>query len=292
MRFVFPSAALLMLSFSAPAWTQPKTPAPPIVAAENFYGDVAGQVAGPGARVTSILSNPDEDPHLFEANPSTARVLSSARIVIYNGADYDSWMAKLVQATRSPGRTVVVASALNDWKAGGNPHLWYDPAVMPAVAKAIARALTAADPANANAYAGRLQDFLKSLDPLNAKIASMKAQYAGTPVTATEPVFGLMGRALGLVMRNERFQLSVMNDTEPRASDVARFETDLKQHRVRVLLYNAQASGPAAQRMLSIAKQNGVPVVGVSETEPAGMTFQAWMLSQLDALEAALSAKH
>ena len=290
MKLASAAALLLALSFNASAWAQPGPPNL-IVAAENFYGDVARQVAGPEAQVTSILSNPDQDPHLFEASPSTARALSSAQIVIYNGAGYDQWMSKLIGAVRAENRTVLDVSALHDWKAGGNPHLWYDPAVMPTVAKALAETLTKASPAHKDAYAARLQRFLASLEPLDAKIAAMRKRFAGTPITATEPVFGLMARAIGLEMRNERFQASVMNGAEPRVSDVAAFETDLTQHRVRALIYNAQATGPAAQRMLALAKQNGIPAVGVSETEPAGQDYQTWMLTQLATLEAALSAK-
>ncbi len=263
---------------------------PSIVAAENFYGDVAGQIGGAGVRVTSILSRPDQDPHLFEASPSTARAVQAAQIVVYNGADYDPWMAKLVAATAVPGRTVLVAADLAHRRAGENPHLWYDPAVMPVVASALADALAAADPAQAAAYRQRLAAFRQSLEPLARKIADMRARHAGVAITATEPVFGYLAAALGLEMRNERFQLAVMNDTEPRASDVAAFEADLRTKRVRALLFNSQATGPVVQRMLRLAKASGVPVVGVTETEPAGMSFQAWMMGQLEALDTALAA--
>ena len=289
-------AVWLMLSLpavSASAQTKPATPGetrPSVVAAENFYGDVAGQVAGPGIAVTSILSSPDQDPHLFEASPSTARALATARIVIYNGADYDPWMAKLVRATPVADRAVLVAAELMQRKAGVNPHLWYDPPVMPAVAKSLAAALAAADPAHAAEYNQNLAAFLGSLKPLTDKIATLRARFAGTPVTATEPVFGYMATALGLTMRNARFQLAVMNDTEPRASDIAAFEADLKGHRVRALLFNSQATGPTAQRMLRLAKEASIPVVAVTETEPPGANYQAWMLAQLDALETALSS--
>ena len=260
-----------------------------IVAAENFYGDMARQVAWSDADVTSILSKPDEDPHLFEASPSVARALSASRIVIYNGADYDPWMAKLLRAARASQRRVVVVADLVGKKAGDNPHLWYDPAYMLAAARGIAAALSAADPGGKAGYEQRLLAFAHSLEPIQAKVAAMRARYGGTPVTATEPVFGYMATALGLKMRNERFQLAVMNDTEPRASDVAAFEADLRNHQVRVLLYNGQASNSAARRLLDIAKLAGVPVVAVTETEPTGQTYQEWMMGQLDALEAALA---
>jgi zinc/manganese transport system substrate-binding protein len=260
-----------------------------ILAAENFYGDVAGQIAGPNASVSSIMSNPEQDPHLFEASPSVARQISDAAIVVYSGADYDPWMAKLLSASRSPNRTVIVVANLVHRKSGDNPHIWYDPPTMPAYAKALAASLSQRDPAHKADYDQRLQSFLTSLQPLEAKIAEIRARFHGTPVTATEPVFGYMATALGFSMRNERFQLAVMNDTKPRASDVAAMETDLRQHRVRVLFYNSQATDAAAQRLLKIAQESRIPVVGVTETEPAGKTYQKWMLDQLDAVERALA---
>lgn len=261
-----------------------------VIAAENFYGDLAGQLGGSAVAVKSILSNPDQDPHLFESSPSTARDIGAARIAIYNGADYDPWMEKLLSAAKSADRIQIAVADLVGKKPGDNPHLWYDPATMPAAAKALAGALEKADPAHKADFAANLQKFDASLAPLRAKIDAMKKKYAGTPATASEPVFGYMASALGLEMRNERFQLAIMNSTEPRPSDVAAFERDLKDHKVKVMLYNAQASAPAPQRLLGIAKASGIPIVGVTETEPVGQTYQEWMTTQLDALDKALAA--
>ncbi len=284
-RLALLTVGLCLLIGSAGAQTPVR-----IVAAENVYGDVAGQLAGGNAEVSSILRNPDQDPHLFEASPSVARLLSAAGIVIYNGADYDPWMANLLTATRSPGRQVIIVADLVHWRAGGNPHLWYDPPTMPAYAKAVAAALSQRDPGHKADYDQRLTAFLASLQPLDARIAELRRQYGGIEVTATEPVFGYMSAALGFKMRNEHFQLAIMNDTEPRPSDVAAFEKDLRQQAVRVLFYNIQATGVASQRMLRIAEASIVPVVGVTETEPGGKTYQEWMMAELDAVARALSS--
>ena len=288
MKFRF-FAALAVALVATPAVAQTSDNTLKIVAAENFYGDIAQQLAGPNATVTSILSNPDEDPHLFEASPSVARDLASAKVVIYNGVDYDPWMAKLVAANKAPGRHVIVAGDLLHKKTGVNPHLWDHPPTAPAVAKAITAALVAEDPAHKSDYEQRLQSFMDSLKPIAAKIAEIRKSASGISVTATEPVFGYMATALGFKMRNERFQLAVMNNTEPAASDVAAFEGDLKNKRVKLFFYNSQATDAAAKRLLKIAQDNHIPVVGVTETEPQGKSFQDWMEGELDAVQKALS---
>lgn len=282
------AAALAALSIAAPAFARAATVN--VVAAENFYGDVVSQIGGRHVAVTSILSNPDQDPHLFEASPKTARALQHAQVVIYNGADYDPWMVKLLGASKQAKRATIVVADLVGKKAGDNPHLWYDPATMPAAARAIAAELGRADPANKADYDANLQKFVASLKPIDDKVAALRAQYKGVPVTATEPVFGYMSDAIGLDMRNQRFQLATMNDTEASAQDVAAFENDLRKKQVRVLIYNSQAEAPMTKRLLKIAREGGVPSVSVTETQPAGKTFQQWMAGQLDALAAALSA--
>ncbi len=280
----FTLAALVLAAMSAPALADPVK----VVAAENFYGDVASQIGGANVAVTSILTNPDQDPHMFEASPDTAKALADAKIVVVNGVDYDPWMEKLLKASAAPGRKEVVVGPLVGRKAGDNPHLWYNPAYVKAAAKAIAADLDAVDPAHKADYDKGEAQFLDSLKPLDAKIAAMRAKYSGQPVTASEPVFGYQAMLLGLKVHNEKFALAVMNNTEPSASEVAGFENDLKGHKVKAMLYNAQASEPAVQRLVQMAKDNNIPVVGVSETEPANSTYQQWMVGQLDALDAAL----
>jgi zinc/manganese transport system substrate-binding protein len=283
-------ATLLLIVPAQAQTTQAQTARHPIdvVAAENFYGDVARQIGGPEVHVTSILSNPDEDPHLFEASTSVARVLSAARIVVYSGIDYDPWMTKLIRAAQSADRQVIVVADLVGRKTGANPHIWYDPTTMIACAKALAAALDTADPAHKDGYDQRLARFTASIAPIKAKIAALRQRLAGTPVTATEPVFGYMFEALGMQVRNLRFQIAVMNGTEPSAADVAAFETDLRTHAVKLLVYNTQASDPIAQRMERLAKASHVQIVGAAETEPPGKTYQAWITGELAAVAKAL----
>ncbi len=281
------TALLLTLATATPAPAADGKIA--LVAAENFYGNVALQIGGDRVSVTSILNSPDQDPHLFEVSPAVVRQIAAARIVVYNGADYDPWMGQLLKVTPKPGRVVINAADLVHKQAGDNPHIWYDPATMPAVARALAAAFTAADPAHKDDYAAKLKTFVASLDPLNEKIAAIRGKYAGVAVTASEPVFGYMAAALKLRMRNERFQLAVMNDTEPSAHDVAAFEQDLTTHQVRVLFYNKQAFDRLVGHLVDLARASNIPVVGVTETCPPGMSYQDWMMSELDDTEKALA---
>ena len=260
-----------------------------VVAAENFYGNVAQQIGGDRVSVVSILNNPDQDPHLFEVSPAVIRQVAAAQVVLCNGAGYDPWVEQMLSAKTKPGRVAIVAADLMHRKGGDNPHVWYDPATMPVVARALATAFGAADPAHKDDYAGRLATFLASLGPLNAKIAAIRDKYAGTTVTATEPVFGYMAEALKLTMVNERFQLAVMNDTEPSARDVAAFERALKDRKVRVLFYNKQAPTQLVRHLIELARASKIPVVGITETAPAGSSYQDWMLMQLDETQRALA---
>lgn len=261
-----------------------------VVAAENFYGDIARQIGGDRVAIVSIISNPDQDPHAFEATPSQVREVTDAQVVVLNGGHYDEWMEKLLKASQRPTRIVVNAAKIVKAKHGGNPHLWYAPATMPAVARAIADAFAKADPAHAADYAANLDRTLARLDRIGKRVAELRDKHKGKPVTATEPVFGPMAEAIGLTMRNEKFQRALMNETEPSAKDIAAFESDLKARKVKALLYNKQVSEKLAQRLVAIAQDSKIPVVGVTETMPPDTTFVDWMLGQLDALDKALDA--
>lgn len=261
----------------------------PILAAENFYGEVAQAIGGDRVKVENVLLNPDTDPHDFEPPASVARAVADASVVIMNGADYDHWMEKLVEANASADRTVIDVASLIGVKEGDNPHIWYNPAAVPALADALTAALLKLDPQGSIDYRARRAAYLEALAPLNAKIAAIKGRFAGAPVTATEPVFGPMAVALGLDMRNQAFQTAIMNEAEPSATDIAAMEDDLKNRRVKVLFYNEQVTDPLTERLLTAAKEGDVPVVGVTETLPEGSSYASWMIDQLNATEKALA---
>lgn len=290
MRFVV-RAVLLTAVTAVPITASAASVTTRIVAAENFYGDVARQIGGSHVVVTSILANPDDDPHLFETSPSTAKAIEGADIVIYNGADYDPWMDKLLSASKKDTRATIVAAQLVGAKSGDNPHLWYEPKTLPEVAAALAAKLEARDPADAAEYKASLAAFEKSFAPINKEIMVIRDKHKGLSVTATEPVFGYMAKALGFTMLNEPFQVSVMNNAEPSASQVAGFEDSVTSGKVKLLFYNSQVIDKTTSRLKEMAKAKGIPVIGVTETEPKDVKVQAWFESQLGDIRKALSGK-
>jgi zinc/manganese transport system substrate-binding protein len=289
MKTPFAAAAALAITLATLPAARAAESKIAVVAAENFYGDVAQQIGGDRISVTNVLRNPDQDPHLFEIAATTVRQVAGAQVVVYNGAAYDPWMDNILRVTPNPGRTAIVAADVMHKKAGDNPHLWYDPPTMPAVATAIADALSAADPTHKDEYAARLKIFLASLAPLNEKIAAIRDKYAGVRVTASEPVFGYMAAALKLKMEDGLFQAAVMNDTEPGANEFALIEGDLKMSHVRVLFYNKQTTNNLVQHLVEIARMANIPVVPVTETCPPGLSYQNWMMNELSATEKALA---
>ncbi len=277
-------AALAVAACALPAQAQPIT----ILAAENFYGEAAQAIGGDRVHVKSVIVAPDTDPHAFDPPPSVAREAADAEIVVMNGAGYDPWMARLVEANAVDGRTVIDVAALSGHEPGDNPHVWYDPKAMPAMANALTAELVKRDPAGKVGYETRRDVFLASLAPVATRVAALRQKYAGMPVVATEPVFGYMAEALGLKMVNQSFQTAIMNESEPAASDVAAMEDAIRNGTAKVLFYNAQVEDAFTRNLAALAKSSGVPLVPVTETEPEGKTFAEWMLDTLDATAKAL----
>ena len=259
------------------------------VAGENFYGDLIARVGGDLVSVTSILNDPNVDPHTYESSPQNAEAVADAELVVENGLGYDAFLDKLIGASPRSGRVVVNVQQLLGVPDGANPHVWYDPRTMPAVARAVAAALEQLDPASKSTIEANLQTYLDSCAPLTAKIAQIKATFPATPVAYTEPIAGYLVTALGFQsLTPEGFARSIENGTDPAPGDVAAEQDLLTGHKVKLLLYNSQATSPVTEAIKSLAGRSGVPVVGVSETMPGGGGFVDWQLAQLSAIESAL----
>jgi zinc/manganese transport system substrate-binding protein len=288
--------AWLLLTFSvALAGCSPAasvTPSPlssvSVVAAENFYGDVVQQIGGPLVKVTSVLSNPNADPHLYESSVADAQAVASAQLVIENGAGYDSWMDHLLSASPRSSREVINVAQSFGVAQGANPHLWYNPTVMPVLARLVETRLERLLPAKSTALRQGLSSFLSSLDQLHSTCAQLDLKHAGAVILPTEPVADYLLSACGLQAVNGPFQVQVEQGNDPPAAAVRDFRDMLLQRRAAVLIYNTQTVSPITQSMRDLAKQQGIPVIGVSETLPLGLHFQDWQLRQLQAVAAAL----
>lgn len=260
-----------------------------IVAAENFYGQLATEIGGKNVTVHSIISNPDADPHLFTTSPSTSKAISNAQIIIYNGADYDDWMKPILKTIDTKKVIVINVADLMNIKSGANPHLWYQPQTFPKLANILADKIKQLSPDDQKEVSKNLQAFLNDNAKVQTLIANNKKLYAGTPVTATEPVFGYMSDALGLKMYGEDFQWKIMNDTEPTPKMIASFQELFMKKTVNVLFYNSQVSDTLTENMKVLAKKNQVQVVGVTETMPANTKINQWLTNEVNTTVKALS---
>ncbi|MDN4646893.1 metal ABC transporter solute-binding protein, Zn/Mn family [Curtobacterium sp. PsM8] len=262
-----------------------------VVGAENEYSDVAAQIGGKYVSASAVMSDPNTDPHTFEASASVARELSSAQLVIQNGVGYDDFMAKLEKASPNSDRKVITAQTLLGLPdSTRNPHLWYDPKTMPAVAAAIATDLEKLDPAHKSTFAQNLTTFDDSLRTWTSALASFKSAHGGTPVAVTEPVADYALEAAGVDIKTPwSLQAAIMNDTDPSPQQSAAQDSLFTSKQVKVFLYNQQVTDSITAHYLSLAHANGVPVVGVYETMPTGYTYQRWMEAELAALAKAVT---
>ena len=262
-----------------------------VVAAESFWGSIASQLGGDRASVRSIVADPDQDPHSYEPTPADARALATAQLVILNGVGYDAWAPRLLAANPVSGRVVLTVGDLLGLKQGDNPHRWYDPDDVEAVANAITADLERLDPKGAATYARRraLLD-ARGLARYHALIAAIRARYAGVPVGASESVFALQAPALGLrLITPAGFMNAIGEGAEVSAQDTATVQRQLSRHEVEVWIYNSQNATPDVQRLTALARARHLPVATVTETMvPASATFEQWQVAQLERIRRAL----
>jgi zinc/manganese transport system substrate-binding protein len=261
-----------------------------VVAAENFWGNIASQLGGSAVSVTSLITNPNADPHLFETNAADAAKLAQAQVIIENGVGYDGWMSSLLNADSGHESVINAGDVLHVTGSDPNPHLWYNIPKVPKVAAAIVAALTKVDPKDASIFHRNLHRFDASLAPLTAMLASIRRNFAGAPVAYTERVPGYALADAHLTVKTPvGFARSIEDGEDPGPADTLAMEQLITRHRIDVLLYNVQTVTPVTTQVRALAKKNGVAVVGVSETMPtSARSYQQWQLTQLTALFHAL----
>ncbi len=260
-----------------------------VVAAENFYGDIARQLGAGRVSVISILSDPNIDPHEYESSIQNAVEITNAQLVIENGADYDTWMDKLLAASPNSKRRVLIAADVADHMLPDNPHVWYGIDNIQTIARAITTDLEKIDPVDKASFEVALSAFQQSLTPIQQKISALKARYAGTPVGLTETIFLYQADPIGLnVLTPFDFEKAIAEGNDPPADTVITTNDQIDKHMITILIYNVQTVTPLTTNLQDAARKNNIPIVPVSETMPPGMTYQGWMLDQLNALQQAL----
>jgi zinc/manganese transport system substrate-binding protein len=265
-----------------------------VIGVENEYADVISQVGGNYVDVQAIETDPNTDPHTFEASPKIAQEIAGAQLIVLNGVGYDDWAAKMIAAVPRPNRKVIdVQKLLGLPDDTRNPHLWFDPKTMPAVAKAVADALAGLNPAAAAYFHANADKFVASLEPWNAAIAAFKAKYDKTPVAVTEPVADYLLQAMGFdILTPFSLEKAIMDGTDPSPQDITTQNDLFASNKAKVFAYNQQVTDALTKSFLDAAKKAGIPVVGVYETMPTpGYTYQTWMLAEVAALEKAVSGK-
>lgn len=263
-----------------------------VVAAENFWGSIAAQLGGGHVKVTSIIDNPDADPHDYEPTAADARTVAGARFALVNGIGYDGWADKLLAADPAPGRTDLDVGDLVGIRPGGNPHRWYSPADVHRVIERITADYQRIDPADAADF-GRLRDTFEHtvLAPYNRLVTGIRARYAGTPIGASESIVSPLADGLGLrVLTPYSFLSAISEGSDPTAHDTSEIDRQIKDRRIKVYVYNSQNATPDVQRQVKEARAEGIAVATVTETlTPAGATFQDWQVRQLQGLRRALA---
>ena len=262
-----------------------------VIAGENFWGSIAAQLGGSQVSVTSIVTNPNTDPHEYESSATDARAFATADYVILNGAGYDDWGQKLLSGNPSQSRKVLTVADLLGKKAGDNPHFWYNPAWVEKVADRITADYQALDAADSGYFTQQRQALATAMKPYHDAIAHIQSTFKGVPVGSTESIFVYMAQALGVnLISPPEFMQAISEGTDPPAQTVAEFQNQISHHQIKALVYNTQTSTPITENLKQMASQNGIPVVGISETaEPPTASFQDWQTKQLNSVQAALS---
>ncbi|RNI23960.1 metal ABC transporter solute-binding protein, Zn/Mn family [Flexivirga caeni] len=261
------------------------------VGAENEYADVISQIGGKYVATTAIMSDPNTDPHTFEASAGVSKAVQAASLVVQNGVGYDDFMDKIEKASPNSARKVINVQQLRGLPdSTPNPHLWYDPKTMPAVAAELVKDLSAIQPAHAAYFQAQETTFLAALKPWTTALATFTKEHPNVPVATTEPVADYMLQAAGTDNKTPwSLQAAIMNGTDPSPQDVATQSGLFKNKQVKVFLYNQQVTDDITAKFLKEAHAAGIPVVGVYETMPTdGYTYQSWMLAELDALKKAV----
>ncbi|GAW98780.1 metal ABC transporter solute-binding protein [Secundilactobacillus mixtipabuli] len=290
-------STLLTLAFIATmlAGCTSKTTAPQhshqinVVASLDFYGETAKAVLGDKGTVTSIIDKPSMEPHEYEPTTNTAKLVSKANVIVYNGLGYDTWMNRL--SADSTGTTKInVAQGIMNKQNGDNEHIWYNLKTMPKLANALAEQFGKRQPQNKAYFKRNAQRYIQSLKPLDQKVAQLRRNSRQARVNVSEPVFDYSLTEMGYRQNNNHYAQAVQNDTDPSPKDIKQMQADIRHHKIAFFVVNTQEISKMTTNLLSLAKKSGVPIVRVTESQPAGTTYKTWMMLQFNEVQRAQKA--
>jgi zinc/manganese transport system substrate-binding protein len=261
-----------------------------IVAGENFWGSIVAQLAGTAGHVTSVVTDPNADPHEYETSSDDARAFATADYVVVNGAGYDTWADKLLAGNPSSKRRLLRVADFLGKGVDDNPHFWYDPSYVYRVIEQVTSDLKSLEPAQSAYFDTQHAALVAAMQPYSLRLSVMRTQSAGTPVAATESIFVYLARYLGLnLLSPPAFMQAVAEGNDPAAADVAEFQTQITSKQVKLLVYNQQTSTAVTTNLKQLAAAAGIPIVGITETiEPPNATFEQWFNAELQQLQMAL----
>jgi zinc/manganese transport system substrate-binding protein len=236
---------------------------PLIVSGVSEWGALAHQLVGSDAKVVSLLTDPNADPHEHEATISDAANVAQASVVLENGAGYDTWLEQLVSA-RGSKVSVVNVGKLMKVSAGKNPHLFYNPLAAITFVKSLTALL-----AHRRGFANietQSKKLLGQLDATQRNVADIARSCANVKVAATEDVtsYLLLDGHLDIVTP-EKLRLAVGNGVDPSIKDLATALGQLKKHPA-FLIDNIQTATPLTNELAAQAKSAHVPIIKVTET--------------------------
>lgn len=255
-----------------------------VVASLDFYGETAKAVLGDKGTVTSIIDKPSMEPHEFEPTTKTAKQVSNANIIIYNGLGYDTWMKRL-SADNTGTTKINVAQGIMNRRDGDNEHIWYSMKTMPKLANELANQFAKRRPENKAYFKRNAKRYIQSLKPLDQKVAQLRRNSHHARVNVSEPVFDYSLAEMGYRQNNNHYAQAVQNDTDPSPKDIKQMQADIRHHKIAFFVVNTQEISKMTTNLLTLAKDSGVPIVRVTESQPSGTTYKTWMMRQFDEVQ-------
>ncbi|GAX05274.1 metal ABC transporter substrate-binding protein [Secundilactobacillus pentosiphilus] len=255
-----------------------------VVASLDFYGETAKAVLGNKGTVTSIIDKPSMEPHEYEPTTKTAKQVSNADVLIYNGLGYDTWMNRL-SADNTGTTKIEVAQGIMHKRNGDNEHIWYSMKTMPKLANELANQFAKRQPANKAYFKRNAKRYIQSLKPLDQKITQLRQNSHHDRVNVSEPVFDYSLTEMGYRQNNNHYAQAVQNDTDPSPKDIKQMQADIRHHKIAFFVVNTQEISKMTTNLLTLAKSSGVPIVRVTESQPANTNYKDWMMHQFNEVQ-------